>query len=89
MKAQSLLLAVLFTSGLALADHHDTAKQDGVANPKNVSQHNLSRRPYSAPVANKADQAEDSVDDMVESESEKTYKKIQLHNLGRRPYAEK
>ncbi len=84
MKAQVLLAALLFTAGLAQADH--TADHEKY----NTNQQQLSRRPYTVTPQAKPEKFEGDVADAVEEvEAEKTYKKIQLHNLGRRPYAEK
>ena len=83
MKAQVLLAALLFTAGLAQADH--TADHGKY----NTNQQQLSRRPYTVTPQAKQEKFEGDVADMQEEESEKTYKKIQLHNLGHRPYAEK
>lgn len=83
MKAQSLLLTMLFASSIAWADHtpdHDTS---------NIQQQNLSRRAYTAPVTAKADKFEGDVDVAKEAEAEKRFKTLQLHMLGKRPYAEK
>lgn len=84
MKAQVLLVALLFSAGLAQADH--TADHE----KSNINQQQLSRRPYTVTPAAKPEKFEgNTVDAVEEAEAEKTYKKIQLHNLGRRPYAEK
>ena len=84
MKAQVLLAALLFSAGLAQADHEADHEK------YNTNQHQLSRRPYTVTPAVKPEKFEGNVADAVEeAEAEKTYKKIQLHNLGRRPYAEK
>ena len=84
MKATLLLAALLFTAGLAQADH--TADHEKY----NTNQQQLSRRPYTVTPQAKQEKFEGDVADAVEEvEAEKAYKKIQLHNLGRRPYAEK
>ena len=84
MKAQVLLAALLFFTGIAQADH--TADHEKY----NTNQQQLSRRPYTVTPQAKTETFEGDVADAVEEvETEKTYKKIQLHNLGRRPYAEK
>ena len=84
MKTQMLLIALLFSAGIAQADH--TADHEKY----NTNQQQLSRRPYTVTPAAKPEKFEGDVADAVEEvEAEKTYKKIQLHNLGRRPYAEK
>ena len=83
MKTSILLVALLFSAGLAQADH--TADHERSKN----NQQDLSRRPYTVTPAAKAEKFEGDVVNVEETESEKTYKKIQLHNLGRRPYAEK
>ena len=83
MKTSVLLAALLFTAGLAYADH--TADHEKY----NTNQQQLSRRPYTVTPAAKPEKFEGDVVNVEETESEKTYKKIQLHNLGRRPYTEK
>ena len=83
MKAQVLLAALLFSAGLAQADH--TADHER----SNINQQQLSRRPYTVTPANKAETLEGDVANLEETQAEKQYKKIQLHNLGRRPYSEK
>ena len=83
MKAQVLLAALLFSAGLAQADH--TADHEKY----NTNQQQLSRRPYTVTPATKPETLEGDVVNVEETQTEKTYKKIQLHNLGRRPYAEK
>ena len=83
MKAQVLLVALLFSAGLAQADH--TADHE----KSNINQQQLSRRPYTATPAAKPEKFEGNVVNAEEAETEKQYKKIQLHNLGRRPYSEK
>ena len=83
MKAQVLLAALLFSAGLAQADH--TADHER----SNINQQQLSRRPYTVTPQAKPEKFEGDVADIEETQAEKHYKKIQLHNLGRRPYAEK
>ena len=83
MKTSILLTALLFSAGLAQADH--TADHEKY----NTNQQQLSRRPYTVTPQAKPEKFEGDVVNAEETESEKTYKKIQLHNLGRRPYAEK
>ncbi len=89
MKAQVLLAALLFSAGIALADHHDSSYHDGIANPKNVNTQNLGRRPYTVTPAAKSEKIEGDVADLEEAKAEKNYKTLQLHMLGKRPYAEK
>lgn len=83
MKAQVLLVALLFSAGVAQADH--TADHEKY----NTNQQQLSRRPYTVTPAAKSETFEGDVADMQETQAEKHYKKIQLHNLGRRPFADK
>lgn len=89
MKAQVLLAALLFSAGIAVADHHDSSYHDGIANPKNINTQNLGRRPYTATPAVKPEKFEGDVVNAEETESEKKYKTLQLHMLGKRPYTEK
>jgi hypothetical protein len=90
MKTSSILLAAaLSTVGLAWADHHDSSYHDGVTNPKNINQQQLSRRPYAVTPAGNPDVINSIIDQKTKAANERTYKTLQLHSLGRRPYAEK
>jgi hypothetical protein len=89
MKATLLLAALLFSAGIAYADHHDSSYHDGIANPKNINTQNLGRRPYTANPQTKPEKFEGDVADIEETKAEKNYKTLQLHMLGKRPYAEK
>lgn len=83
MKAQVLLAALLFTAGLAQADH--TADHEKY----NTNQQQLSRRPYAATPAAKPEKFEGDIANIEETKAEKNYKTLQLHMLGKRPYADK
>ena len=77
MKVRSIVLAVsLSVASLAWADVTDQQP--------NISQQQLSKRPYAnAPVK------KDATYEQTNAKAENNYKTLQLHMLGRRPYAEK
>jgi predicted ATPase len=76
MKAGILLAVLLAVAGVATAEE---VKQN------TVNQHQLSKRPYAAPVVDK----ETFDGAVVDKEQVEKPKQLNLHMLGRRPYSEK
>jgi hypothetical protein len=77
MKVSVLLTAVL----LAVAG---VASADEVKQNTSTHQHQLSKRPYAAPVVDK-----ETFDGAVVDKEVEKPKQLNLHMLGRRPYSEK
>ena len=73
MKVSVLLAVLLAVAGVASADE---VKQN--------TQHQLSKRPYAAPVVDK-----ETFDGAVVDKEVEKPKQLNLHMLGRRPYSEK
>jgi hypothetical protein len=76
MKYVVIALMVLFT----------TSVQADMDNQQ-INNHQLSKKPYAAPVVEK-ETFEGNVE-VKEEASDKNYKTLNLHRLGSRPYAEK
>jgi hypothetical protein len=83
MKTINIVLAISLSAvSLAWAD---VSEQQS-----NISQQQLSKRPYAtAPVKKDATYEGDAAYEETNVKAEKNYKVLQLHMLGKRPYAEK
>ncbi len=83
MKTINIVLAISL-SAVSLAWADVTEQQS------NISQQQLSKRPYAkAPVQKDATYEGDAAYEETNVKAEKNYKALQLHMLGKRPYAEK
>jgi hypothetical protein len=81
MKTLISLAVLLAVVGVAQAEH-DASYHDGVKHP--AGQHQLSKRPYAAPVAKETFDGA-----VIDKEVVEQPKRLNLHMLDRRPYSQK